>query len=58
MKAKLPVKTVLSNIKEEKEEDLSFNSNEKLPDDQEKDMSDFIDGLNISAIVKDKKEVN
>lgn len=33
MKAKLPVKTVLSNIKEEKEDDISFNSNEKLADD-------------------------
>ena len=28
MKAKLPIKTALSNIKEEKNEDISFASNE------------------------------
>ncbi|CAD8186817.1 unnamed protein product [Paramecium octaurelia] len=59
MKAKLPVKTALSNIKEEKNEDISFSSNGQQPEINENDISDFIGDLDISVIVnndKNKKE--
>ncbi|CAD8083880.1 unnamed protein product [Paramecium primaurelia] len=59
MKAKLPIKTALSNIKEEKNEDISFQSNEQQVEINENDISEFIGDLDISAIVnndKNKKE--
>lgn len=60
MKAKLPIKTALSNIKEEKNEDLSFSSNEHQVEINENDISGFIGDIDISAIInndKNKKEV-
>ncbi|CAD8101388.1 unnamed protein product [Paramecium sonneborni] len=59
MKAKLPIKTALSNIKEQNNEDLSLPSNEDQPEINQNDISGFIEDLEISAIVnndKNKKE--
>ncbi|CAD8181580.1 unnamed protein product [Paramecium pentaurelia] len=55
MKAKLPIKTALSNIKEVKNEDLSFSSNEHQLEINENDISGFIGDIDISAIVNNDK---